>query len=258
MLAGTEGPAHTWKLPITIERQLEKLAMESGADVIGAWRQLLARAEKAPFRMRVTVGEKQRNILLGPGGLQYILRRDVGDTNDWPLLPAAIFQAARGDVSLLGRAAARRFSGLSGGVNLLPIAVDCASATTPERLKRIESQEPSPLFGTMTNFPFPAACQALDLPPLPERHRDPVSSSVPTLFVSGTHDSNTPPEQAAEVAARFVHAAHVIVDNAGHESTLVPDVRAAIADFLEEKPVASRRVSAPPVRFLPLDYKPKL
>jgi pimeloyl-ACP methyl ester carboxylesterase len=105
----------------------------------------------------------------------------------------------------------------------------------------------------MTNYPFPGVCQAMDLPMLPDTFRAPVTSDVPTLFVSGTHDSNTPPAQAEAVAARFSQATHVIVENAGHESTLIAEVRAIIIAFLGGKTVASGLVSAPPIAFLPPD-----
>lgn len=252
VLAGTEGPSHTWKLPRTMDQQFGKLAAEAGGDLAAAWQRLLARSAAEPLRIAIDVRGTARTVLVGPAGLQFILRRDIGDTNDWPVLPAAITQAEQGDLSLLTRAVARRFTGFTGGIALMPIAMDCASGASRERLEVIARQEPSPFFGRMTNFPFPGACGALELPMLPDTFRGPVTSDVPALFISGTHDSNTPPSQAELVASRFSRASHLIVENAGHESTLVAEVRDAIVSFLRSDRVESRRLSAPPVKFLPV------
>ena len=253
VLAGTEGPGHTWKFARTMDAQLAKLSDAAGGEVVSAWRRLIETAGKAPLQVVVRADAASRTLSIGAAGLQYLLRRDVGDTNDWPALPAAIIQASRGDFALLGRLAARRHAGLSSGISLMPLATDCASGASARRLAAIAEQEPSPLFGMMTNYPYPAACAALDLPMLPDAFRAEVRSSVPTLFISGALDSNTPPAQAEEVAAGFTSPVHLIVENAGHESTLVDEVRTAIVRFLNGEPVKSGTVAAPPIIFRPMD-----
>ena len=52
---------------------------------------------------------------------------------------------------------------------------------------------------------------------LGEDFRSPVETDVPTLFLSGTLDSNTPPFQAEEVRKRFANSWHIVIENAGHE-----------------------------------------
>ena len=85
---------------------------------------------------------------------------------------------------------------------------------------------------------------------LADDFRAPVTSTVPTLFISGTLDSNTPPAQADAVATGFANAAHIVVENAGHESTFQPiAVREAVQAFLEGKAVKSSTVAAPAIRF---------
>ena len=72
------------------------------------------------------------------------------------------------------------------------------------------------------------------MPPLPESFRAPIISTLPTLFISGSLDSNTPPYQAEEVRWGFPNSVHVIVENAGHESTLpLPEVQKADGGFSE-------------------------
>ena len=55
----------------------------------------------------------------------------------------------------------------------------------------------------MTNYPFPQVCEAIKVPQLPEAYRSPIVSTVPTLFISGSLDSNTPPYQAEQVRWGF-------------------------------------------------------
>lgn len=101
------------------------------------------------------------------------------------------------------------------------------------------------LLGAMTNFPFPPVCQVLKLQALPESFRKPIISTLPALFISGSLDSNTPPYQAEEVRWGFPNSVHVIVENAGHESTLtLKETRGLMVDFLRGKDVAGRRVIA--------------
>ena len=250
VLAGTEGPGDTWKLPSVMEAQLEELSRQSGGTLLAAWQRLIDTAVAKPLAVPIKAGDQMRTIAIGPAGLQYLLRRDVGDTNDWPMIPMLIAQAASGDLTALGKLAARRIGGLSAGLNLMPLAMDCASGASADRLSRIRAQEPSRSFGRMTNYPYPDACAVLGIPMLPDSFRAPIESSIPALFISGTLDSNTPPAQAAAVAAGFAQSAHIVVDNAGHESTLQPAaVRDLLLAFLEGKSVTSTKIAAPPITF---------
>jgi pimeloyl-ACP methyl ester carboxylesterase len=65
------------------------------------------------------------------------------------------------------------------------------------------------------------------------------------LFISGSLDSNTPPYQAEQVRWGFPNSVHLIVENAGHESTLpLADVHKAMVDFLNGVDVSGRRIVA--------------
>ena len=73
---------------------------------------------------------------------------------------------------------------------------------------------------------------------------------VESHIISGSLDSNTPPYQAEEVRWGFPNSIHVIVENAGHESTLtLPESRRLMVDFLRGVDVSGRRiVAASPLR----------
>ena len=243
ILAGTEGPDHSQKYPHTFDLQLARLAQLDGKpDLIEVAASVLARLEKAA----VEIDAKGTRLLIGKEGFQYLLRRDIGDTNDTKNVIRLIRDTAHGDYAMLTVFAARRYAEFGGGAGLMGIAMDCASGTSPERMSRIDRELPGSLLGIMTNYPFPQICQVLKLEALPESFRKPIVSPLPALFISGSLDSNTPPYQAEEVRWGFPNSTHVIVENAGHESTLtLPATRKLILDFLRGEDVSGRRIVAP-------------
>lgn len=255
ILAGTEGPDHSQKLPHTYDLQLARLdALESRSTkapkpgLVETTRALLKALQAAPIQVEVKLPGQaaSASLTIGVEGLQYLLRRDIGDTNDTANLIALIRDASRGDYGMLARYAGRRFAELSGGSALMGTAMDCASGVSAERQAAITREVPGSLLGRMTNFPFPDVCELLKLPALPAEFRTPVVSTRPALFISGSLDSNTPPYQAEQVRWGFPSSIHVIVENAGHESTLpLPEVQKLMVDFLMGGDVSGRRVVAP-------------
>jgi pimeloyl-ACP methyl ester carboxylesterase len=240
IFAGTEGPDHSQKYPHTFDLQLARLAQLEGQQpsLVDVTAEILKRLEQTP----ITTGR----LRIGREGFQYLLRRDIGDTNDTAAVIKMIRDAAKGDYALLGKFAERRFGEFDGGMGLMGTAMDCASGTSPERMARINRELPRGLLGVMTNFPFPQVCQVLKIAALPEEFRAPIISNLPALFISGSLDSNTPPYQAEEVRWGFPNSVHLIVENAGHESTLpMPEVQKAIVDFLTGVDVKGRTLVAP-------------
>ena len=130
----------------------------------------------------------------------------------------------------------------------MPSAVDCASGAPAARRADIAKQLPRSIFGAMTN-PLSEGCGVLGIPELPDAYRAALTSDVPALFVSGTLDSNTPPEQAERGRRGFTRSAHLVVTHAGHESTLVPAVRDAVVEFLRGSVVTDRTIDGPRLRF---------
>jgi pimeloyl-ACP methyl ester carboxylesterase len=123
-------------------------------------------------------------------------------------------------------------------------AMDCASGSTPERAGEVSRQARNSRFGSSMNFLDEATCRAIGAADLGEEYRAPISSLVPVLFVSGAMDSQTPPHQAERIRWGFPEGRHLVVENAGHESTLdVPEVLAAITRFLRGEPTANRFVA---------------
>jgi len=260
-LVGTEGPDHTNKLPFTSDASLKRLAQLAAAapelegkapDLFGMLRDVLNRLEKEPVTVQITDQRTRKpiDVKVGKSGLQFLIMRDLGDTNDLPIFPAWFYTMYHNDYSILARFVERRYNQFSQGISLMTAVMDASSGTTKVRIAKIEEQAKTALLGNMVNFPFPGIDDAIGSPDLGDKFRSPINTSVPTLFISGTLDNNTPPFQADEVRRTFRQSTHVIVENAGHESMFVDGrVQQTIVDYLHGVDVSKAKVALPPLKF---------
>ena len=86
-------------------------------------------------------------------------------------------------------------------------------------------------------------CRGWGVPPLADEFRQPLTSAVPALFVSGTLDGDTPEENTEEVIPGFRNAARLVIEGAPHAllGIEVPEERAAVVGFLAgERPRTER------------------
>lgn len=257
VLVGTEGLGHTYKLPSTFDRQVRHLsALYGAAEGLPAERldrdlkRLLDRLDREPLTVPVRSASGDAvAVAVGGDGLRYFLRRDLGDTRDLPMLATLVRQTLEGDHRLLSALTERRYQEIS-GVPLMSLLMDCASGATSQRMATIEADSAGTLLGAMTNSYFPEVCQSLPAADIPLPRRSPPFTTRPVLFVSGAMDANTPPFQAEEVRWGLPAAAHLVVENAGHEDMLTaPGVAEAVLAFLAGEDISSRRAALPPIRF---------
>jgi pimeloyl-ACP methyl ester carboxylesterase len=255
VLAGVEGPDDSEKLPLVLDQNLYRLAAAVRADtllgrlapdLVATYDSAVARLQRSPARLRIPnplVPADTVEIEIGAFGFRHIVARDLGDSNDWPLLPGLIVRTAQGDYGLLSRFARRRWGPLP---SLMWASMDCASGSSAERASEAKRQEAVSRFGSAMRMIDPDMCRAVGAADVGNAFRSPLTSPVPTLFVSGSLDSQTPPHQAERVRWGFTTSAHIIVENAGHESTLnVPGVVASIAQFMRGATVQSQFVRVP-------------
>jgi len=266
-LVGTEGPDHTNKLPFTSDASLKRLAQLAAAapelqgkvpDLFEMLRDVLNRLEKEPVTVQITDQRSRKpiEVKVGKSGLQFLIMRDLGDTNDLPIFPAWFYTMYHNDYSILARFVERRYNQFSQGISLMTAVMDASSGTTKARIAKIEDQAKTALLGNMVNFPFPGIDDAVGSPDLGDKFRSPINTNVPTLFISGTLDNNTPPFQADEVRRTFRQSTHVIVENAGHESMFDDGrVQQMIVDYLHGIDVSKTKIALPPLKFKEL---PKL
>jgi pimeloyl-ACP methyl ester carboxylesterase len=96
------------------------------------------------------------------------------------------------------------------------------------------------------------ACSAWPVADLGDAFRETFSSSVPTLVISGTLDSHTPPEVAEAALASFSDWRHVIIEGGSHDDDLLlssPKIADLMLAFLKGEEVGSQRIILPPLRF---------
>ena len=264
ILIGTEGPDHTDKLPSTSDQSLARLAELTAKDsAIGAkvpdlvrtLRSVLDRLEKEPVTITVTDrrGNKPVDLKIGKMGLQFLIMRDLGDTNDLPVFPAWFHTMAQGDYSILTRFAGRRYNQFGAGISLMTVYMDAASGVSAARQKQIAKEAKTALLGDMVNFPVPELRATLGNVDLGDEFRSPIKTTVATLFISGTLDNNTPPSQADEVRRSFSRSTHLVIENAGHESMLVhPEVQQTMVEYLRGQDVSKVKIGLPPLKFTPI------
>lgn len=265
IVAGVEGPWHTYKLPRDMDTQFGKISILAAGDpgvggeiddLEALLDRVLAKLDREPMVVAVTDPRTEEPVRLPVGGfgLRVLLRMDLGDATDIPVIPRLLHSIDGGDPSVLRWFVQRRYNQFGLGTSAMTFVMDGASGVSPGRWDRIRKQAADSRFGNVMNFPFPEIDEVWNPPDLGAGFRAPLVSDVRTLFLSGTLDWNAPPYQAAEVRWGFPRSDHIVVRNAGHEQILPHErVRDAIVRFLRGEAVDDLTAVAPPLRFVPLE-----
>ncbi len=265
ILVGCEGPNQTFKLPSAADTQWSKMALLAASDpsiahdipdLTALLDRVDAKLAREPMLVQLEIpgSKKTASMPIGPFGLHFILRADIGDASDIPVFPRLLWSIDHGDATALTWFVRKR-AGIALRVPGMSYMMDAASGATPERLAVIAAESRTSRWGDVVNFPFPEVGATFDPPDLGPDFRRPVVTGVRTLFLSGTLDWNTPPYQAEELRWGFPNSTHIVVENAGHEQVLWQNPRAMplLADFLSGQDVRDRRIDLPPLHFVPLE-----
>lgn len=226
VLSGVEGPDHTWKLPSKINRFFETVfaaARKDSAvaanypDVELMVRSVLERVEAEPVVVELTPedgGAPPETIVLGVYELKLLMRAFLGSRDSIGQLPAILQVVYDGDYGMVAEYL-RSFRQISIG-SAMYYCMDCASGVSPARQKQIDDELATSVSGEI-NFPFPAICNDWPNDELGDGFRAELRSDRPALFVSGTFDGQTPPSNAAEVAAGFSNPTQILVEGGSHQ-----------------------------------------
>jgi len=207
VLAAVRGPDHQLKLPSVFDlkvRQIARLAAASpgltgvlrdGNDLVTRLERVL-KAAQTPFRVQVTdhLTRALVELRVGREGLQTLLAQNI----DSARFPALVLSLDQGDTRVLSRVLEPLYNAFSrGGSSLMARAVNCSTGASPARVARATAEAEWALLGLPFDDVMVSAdyCQALgSLEPAVVSWR-PFASDVPTLFISGSLDSNTPPSR---------------------------------------------------------------
>ena len=265
VLLGVEGPDQTQKLPWTMDTQLRKLSLMAARDsvigrqvpdLVALYDRVVARLARQSMVVPVPSpdGKDTLRVPVGPFGLRFIMRVDVGDATDLPVFPRLLWSIDHGDPSVLAWFVRKR-AGAALGVHGMGESMDAASGVSKGRLAMIEEQSRTSRFADVVNFPFLSGGPAWPVPDLGDDFRAPLVSPARALVISGGLDFNTPPSQGDELCWGMPNATHIVVANAGHEQTFFGNDNAmpVIQDFLRGKDVRDRKITYPELRFVPLE-----
>ncbi|WP_445908670.1 alpha/beta hydrolase [Yeosuana sp.] len=265
VFVGADGLNQSFNYPLLLDQHFNKIArMVSEDSVISKtipdlnlfFEKVSNRLSTNPAELVVKhpLTKEDINVKVGSFGLALILRLDIDDAFDIPVIPRLLYTIDKGDYTMLQWFVQKRISfafGLPGnGINQA-----LASGVSNKRSKKIEKQAINSLFGNVVNFPFYAARDVWLNNQLDLDTTTTISSDARTLFVTGSLDCRTPVSQVNEIKKGFNNATHLIVENAGHEQTLwnTEIFDKAIVRFLLGEDVSNVKASSENIRFIPLE-----
>lgn len=261
-LASVEGPDNLLALPSAWDLLIKKLSYfasedsnvkKAVPDLDALYRRVLNKLERNPVTLTVTDQQSKRpvNIRVGKIGLQWLVRLDMNDARTYATLPALFYTIDQGDYSILTREMEPLYNNFKGR-SPMANGMDCSAGWSPERLTQVRRESPQALFSNVNLQWTPDICKAVGT--IRNGSVQPrVWSTLPTLFISGTLDTNTPPFEAEEVRWGFPNSTHLIIENSGHEMLPSPEVQSVIVDFFKGQDVSGRRVLFPRPQFISIE-----
>ena len=261
ILAGTEGPDHTYKLPSNIQKHLEDLAAVIKADpevgkeipdFLGLMKSVFDRLDAQPETVEITDTRTKVKVkvIVNKFVLQFIVANNIGTTVT-ARFPALFYRASKGDFTNPAQVWLNQSRSEIGSA--MSYMMDCASGQTAARREQIAREAKGTLLEDFSNFPFPDVCEEWKAPDLGDAFRAPLRSDIPVLFISGTLDARTPISNAEEYRKGFSNSTHIIIENAVHSDPLFlssPQIKDGMMEFLRGQPVTVTKITAPPMKFI--------
>lgn len=252
ILAGTEGPDHSYKLPSNIQANLERLAALTAQDttyqrlmpdLLATLEAVLRDLEENPRTVEIMPGIE---VVVGRWDLQRMFSEPMGSRPAMQSMPAKLYAMSKGEFADLAtwafayRQPQQLFA--------MSFAMDCASWASDKRLEEIYDEAGKTLLGSAIDYPYPYWCEAADLPRLHDDFRSPIVSDVPALFISGTLDGRTPPSNAAEIGEGFSNETQLVIRNASHGDDLfasAPQILEVVGAFIVGEPIIDMEIDGP-------------
>jgi pimeloyl-ACP methyl ester carboxylesterase len=228
-LLGVEGPDHTLKSPLRVDEVLARIAATRRPSLADDIRALRRRFSEAPVLFTFPTGQ---TLALSEWDLQRWIADALDTEREIEALLTALPAVLQGNYAEVARSALPYR--LPRALNLMNVAVDCASSASSERLARIRAEGAEALLGNVMDFPLPELCESAGLLPLPSDFRTPVESEVPALLVSGSFDGRTPVANAVDVLRTLPNARHLVVEGASHDLFRRPEVIRDLIAFFRE------------------------
>jgi pimeloyl-ACP methyl ester carboxylesterase len=243
--------------PSILDAQIYKLGAVAGTDLRASISRLLAGLEKHPRVITVeTAKGESHTFRVGKAGFQMLLAAKVADAGGAAMTPALVDSVNQGDDSILRLLVQRLAPAFRTGMTLVGRAIDCSTPIPDENRRIAAAEAQTALLGNGRNLHLdPRVCAAV----MGNRARtkvetpQPLRSTVPVLFISGTLDANAPPFFAEQIAWGLPNSRHLIVTNGFHETLPSAEVQKVVADFIAGEETGSRSITFAAPKFLSID-----
>ena len=255
ILAGVEGPDQTVKLPHQQQALLKKIdalikadpeASQIYPDFLGGVQQVLARLEEQPA---VWKGNDGTTYALSKFELRALTAGFLRGPSQFRTLPKLYRAMQDGDFTALS---SWMLFVKSDRLRAMSSCMDAASGISPQRQALIDQERKETLLGDAINFPWHPMVEGIRVADLGEVFRTNPHTRIPALFISGTLDGRTPPENAEEILKGFPNGKHLVIDGAGHSDPLFlssPRILEVMLAFLKGEAVEDETIKLPPVEF---------
>jgi pimeloyl-ACP methyl ester carboxylesterase len=200
-------------------------------------RALLEQLEQAPVKVTVEhplTGVPERITLSRSVFLQALFGQ-LYTPEIAMLVPLMLDRATKGDwapfVALSQGVTGGMSDAISHGMFFSVICAEDAPFITEEAITREAS---GTWFGPKLVRNMLEPCKVWPRGTVPEGYREPVTSAVPTLLLSGELDPITPPSWGEEAKRTLPNSLHVVVPGVGHNTMGLGCIQSLMADFVKQ------------------------
>ncbi|MEM1219421.1 MAG: alpha/beta hydrolase, partial [Bacteroidota bacterium] len=186
--------------------------------------------------------------------LALVLRLDIDDANDIPIMPRLLHSINTGDYSLLQWFIQKRMiQGI--GIPGQGINQQLATGASLERWATILAEAEDSPYGNVVNFPFSALHDHWLENELPFATDQGIQTEIPALFITGMLDCRTSVSQVEEIRQGFSQSVHVTVKGAGHEQAMWEEEAfdQFIPAFLQGQALEDAETLYTSITFIPLE-----
>ena len=183
-------------------------------------------------------GVKLGDATMNRGFFGETFRNFLYSSNLYPRLPLVIHSAAKGDWAPFEEMATRYAKGIQGLDLGLLISVTCAEDLPRVDAAALRKASQGTVLGTYRLDQQAAACALWPRGASDAAMARPVTSSIPTLLVSGELDPVTPPEYGDEVAKTLTRSRHVVIPYGSHSGDTGGCMEKVMSEFIREGSVA--------------------
>lgn len=257
VLSGIEGLDQTIKRPALTDKvfahvqeiiDADPAARALYPDLVGMMRRVHAKLNAEPATVSYTPAGASQPVSVTFDGfaVQLLTSSMTADPSGFagvPLIYLALDQGKYEQIAPRVNGLRQQFAAFRG----MPEAMDLASGATAARLALTNREAKTALLGDTLNFPMPHVMGVRPQIDLGDEFRAPFKSDIPALFISGTLDGRTYPDEAAEETKGFANRRRLIVENGGH-NIYEADRRVAdaVVAFFRGEPTPETIVFAPP------------